>query len=68
MIECSGISATWCHVHGDCPLHSERSTHGEMEVVATVYGTFVLGGEGFASLHLHAPAPASAGRTGVSHW
>jgi hypothetical protein len=41
MTECTGISATWCPVHGDCtcrdpddkndddcPLHAAASTHG----------------------------------------
>ncbi len=40
--ECTGVSASWCPVHGDCacknandkndddcPLHSRQSTHGE---------------------------------------
>ena len=51
----SGISATWCGIHGDCtcrdkqdlndedcPLHSTRSTHGEEQVIETVWGAVPL--------------------------
>jgi hypothetical protein len=45
--KCTGVSATWCPIHGactckdprdlnddDCPLHSERSSHGMIECPA----------------------------------
>jgi hypothetical protein len=54
-MECTGISASWCPVHGDCtcvdvddrnddtcPLHAERSTHGEVQCVETIWGSVEL--------------------------
>lgn len=52
MMECTGISAGWCPIHGDCicknpedsmsdedcPLHSWASTHGEVQVIDTIWG------------------------------
>lgn len=51
--DCTGVSARWCPVHGDCtckdamdlndgdcPLHSESSDHGEPEIHETAWGTF----------------------------
>jgi len=48
---CTGISANWCPIHGDCicrdeddkndddcPLHSMFSTHGEPQGIETVWG------------------------------
>lgn len=52
-IECTGISAGWCPLCGDCtcrdpenlngddcPLHSAASPHGEVPAYETVWGTF----------------------------
>lgn len=54
MIECSGVSAGWCPIHGDCtcrdpddkndddcPLHSAGSTHGDPIVFHTLWGTLI---------------------------
>lgn len=51
MNQCTGISAGWCPIHGDCickdpydkndydcPLHSESSTHGELQGIQTAWG------------------------------
>jgi hypothetical protein len=50
-MQCTGISASWCPIHGDCtcrdecdrndddcPLHSAASTHGEVQVFETIWG------------------------------
>lgn len=48
---CTGISANWCPIHGDCkcphpdverndpacPLHSEKSNHGDSNVATQFY-------------------------------
>lgn len=52
---CTGISAHWCPIHGDCtcadpqdknddncPLHSWLSTHGDPVVFQTIWGTLIL--------------------------
>lgn len=52
-MECTGLSAHWCPIHGDCtcenpedsmsdwdcPLHSPRSSHGEEQGIETAWGT-----------------------------
>ena len=67
---CSGISAGWCPIHGDCicpvdergehitmdgegfgldnpdcPLHAGNSTHGDVQVISTIWGPIQLGDE-----------------------
>ena len=56
-MECTGISAHWCPVHGDCtcrnpedsmsdddcPLHSPSSTHGEPQEYETLWGPVPAG-------------------------
>lgn len=55
-MECTGISAGWCPIHGDCtcrdpedkndddcPLHSSSSTHGEQQFILTVWGNVPIG-------------------------
>lgn len=50
-MNCTGISANWCPIHGDCtcadpedkndddcPLHSASSRHGEVQVIETAWG------------------------------
>lgn len=52
---CTGISAVWCPIHGDCtcsdpndkndddcPLHSGASRHGEVQVIETAWGPVEL--------------------------
>lgn len=68
---CSGISASWCPIHGDCicprhavedwddvdkhpeladsngehddcPLHSMASTHGEVQIIETIWGSVLI--------------------------
>lgn len=52
---CTEISARWCPFHGDCtcrdaedlndddcPLHCSSSTHGEVQVMETIWGPVPL--------------------------
>ena len=61
MTLCTGISANWCPIHGDCtcidpvdkndddcPLHSAASTHGDATGIQTIWGMVYLTEEDLA--------------------